>query len=282
MMEEQPEGIQLDTEFITSEEENFLLYCINNQKWSTLSRGRTQQYGWSYNYIEGPIKKIKPLPEWAINIVQKMMDKKYITQYPDQLIIDEYILGREIGTHTDSEQFGDTIISLSLLSIYLFQFKKHFSSEKTYDLCLEPGTLCTMKGESRYKWKHQISVKKINIASRNHHSSERTLRSKGILLTFRYVSFDVKYEECRKKLIKWIKNEYSEKGWKFFDPVLDNAEKIINDILNSRFKKKYKDSKRYEAVIIWNHIRRKLNVRKLMYELYLTKLNKIEVVTFVI
>jgi len=263
---EQPNGLKLITEFITPEEETLLIKKIDEQKWDTRLKRRTQHYGWEYSYTKGPLEKAEPIPSWINFVTQKMIDLKYINEHPDQLIINEYMPGQGIGEHKDSTQFEETIISVSLASTCLFQFLKGYNSDITYDVFLQPRTMVIMKDESRYLWTHHIPARKIDIID-NH----RKKRERRVSLTFRYVPFETKYNECKKKIIKWIKDEYIKNGWKFFNSVLYDAKETIENILMASFKKKYPPStniKRYEAIIIWNYIRREPNIKELIYNLY--------------
>lgn len=79
----------------------------------------------------------------------------------------------------------------------------------------------------------------------------------------------------KKNVLGWMKDEYVEKGWKFFDPMIGNAEKLIETLLKTR-KDEIKGENDYlrkksEAALIWFHIREFEGVKDKMYRIYREK-----------
>ncbi len=177
-----PNDLEIYTNFITPEQETELVTSIKKEKWSKQLSRRTQHYGYEYQYHGKNLNAAPAIPDWGIVIIDKMIEEKIIETAPNQIIVNEYKPGKGIGPHIDSLLFDDIIISLSLASACTFRFTKSKNRNITHEIYLQPRTLIVMKGESRYKWLHDIpSVKYDDV---NGIAVERKTR---ISLTFRYV-----------------------------------------------------------------------------------------------
>lgn len=253
---ETPKGLHMQFNFITPEEEKYLLDCVDNSEWNNQLRRRTQHYGFIYDYSGGPLEKTKPFPQWAKQIAEKMINEKFITKCPDQMIVNEYNPGQGIGKHIDSDMFEDTIISLSLNSACLFRFSRNPTSfgktKSRYDVNLKPRTLVIMEGESRYEWSHQIPAIK---------------KERRVSLTFRYVPFDTKYRCHKSDISKWVKKEYEVHGWKFFDSIIEYAEDTIDEILKE--KEVEEKTPKCKAKVVWNYFKKIDFVKEAIYEKYI-------------
>jgi len=173
-------GLFVLKDFINEEEEAELLTHIYDKLWDETLTRRTQQYGWEYNYHGGPLKKARPLPKWTNGIITRLTEENYIKTPPEQLIINEYIPGQGISFHKDKYIFGDTILSVSLGSACMFQFKRH---ENIYDIYLEPKTLIIMREDARYKWMHGIPGRLRDIVD-----GTKIQRETRVSLTFRWLA----------------------------------------------------------------------------------------------
>jgi alkylated DNA repair dioxygenase AlkB len=150
------QGLTYTTNFITEEQEQFLIYKIDTQPWLSDLKRRVQHYGYKYDYKARKITpdlKIGSIPEW-LQILPNF----------DQVIVNEYLCGQGITPHIDCIPcFGETICSLSLLESCEMVLER--GTEK-HSIILEPRSLLTFQGEARYKWKHSIPVRKSNIKNR--------------------------------------------------------------------------------------------------------------------
>jgi alkylated DNA repair dioxygenase AlkB len=179
------QGLQYVNNFLSLEEENALLQKIDQQVWLTDLKRRVQHYGYKYNYKTRTIDKslfLGGLPNWALEIVQKIYQSKYLDILPDQVIVNEYEPGQGITPHIDCPScFTDTIISLSLGSSCLMDFI-HKSTQEKQSILLESRSLIVLKGEARYQWLHGIAPRKKDVFQ-----GETILRGRRISLTFRKV-----------------------------------------------------------------------------------------------
>lgn len=150
------EGLTYTKDYITEEQEKFLINHIDTQPWLNDLKRRVQHYGYKYDYKAKKITpdlKIDDIPEW----LQIMSDY-------DQVIINEYLCGQGITPHIDCIPcFGDTICSISLLETCEMILEM---DNIKHSIILEPRSLLTFRGEARYKWKHSIPQKKSNIKNR--------------------------------------------------------------------------------------------------------------------
>lgn len=153
-----PQGLVYRPRFITEDEELELIRNIDSMPWSTALKRRVQHYGYVYDYLaRGVTEKATPIPEWLNCVINRMLEKGVMPKYPDQVIVNEYRSGQGIGPHVDSvTAFDDKISSLSLgLATPMDFVRKGTSDRRSY--LLEPRSLITLSGESRYLWSHGIN-----------------------------------------------------------------------------------------------------------------------------
>ena len=207
-MEETPvPGLTLILDFINPTEERRILDFLNDSSectWRTDLSRRTMHFGGTYCLMPSKsddLRKIKPevlkapsMPlefEW---LIQRMVDADLFPndQRPQYCIVNEYTKNLGISAHTENFQFGEPVVGLSLLSACPIRFHeltepydgsvrsgKAGKAERTgkkADLSLPGRSLLVMRGESRWKWQHEIA---------------RLLKGRGpgwkrISLTFRY------------------------------------------------------------------------------------------------
>lgn len=179
------EGLEYYKRFISPEEERELLNSIDNSNWLTDLKRKVQHYGFKYDYRARKIDesfRIGKLPFWSELIVERMQEKKIIDFAPDQLIINNYEIGEGISMHVDCEPcFTDTIISLSLFSDIVMDFKRLNSNQKD-NILLQRGSLLVISGDARYKYEHGIAQRK-----RDLFNERKRDRQRRISLTFRKV-----------------------------------------------------------------------------------------------
>ena len=152
-------GLLYIPNFVSVEEQVMLLEVINKQVWLSDLKRRVQHYGYKYDYKRRNIDQsmfLGKLPEWTKFITDRLISQNLI-QNPDQLIVNEYLVGQGISDHIDCEPcFGETIISLTLGSTCVMNFKN--GSDKV-EVLLEKGSLVVLTGDARYKWTHGIPAR---------------------------------------------------------------------------------------------------------------------------
>ncbi len=115
-----------------------------------------------------------PLPgelEW---LIQRMVDAHVFldSQKPQYCIVNEYTDNLGISAHTENFQFGEPVVGLSLLSACPIRFHeltepfdgsvrsgeagKAKRTGGKVDVGMSGRNLLVMKGESRWKWQHEI------------------------------------------------------------------------------------------------------------------------------
>jgi len=159
------DGLTLIPDFITDDEEEMLICNINKQPWNTSLKRLTQHYGYTYNYSSKSIDRVKDkapnIPDWISVFTDRMLNDRYISVKPDQVIINRYLPGEGISAHIDAPYlFKDRIYSISLGSSCKMIFRKENDTLSPYIYQLMPRTLLIMEDDARYKYTHEIpSVK---------------------------------------------------------------------------------------------------------------------------
>lgn len=177
------DGLRYVPHFISSEAEAALIQMIDQQPWITDLRRRVQHYGYRYDYKARGLASdlyLGHIPAWLHPYCQQLQSEGHFTQIPDQVIVNEYLPGQGIASHTDCIPcFGDTIASISLGSGCQMDFE---SGKKRTSYYLEPQSLLVLSNEARYQWKHGIAARKSDKVDGNLASRDRRMS-----LTFRNV-----------------------------------------------------------------------------------------------
>lgn len=178
-------GILYLSEFLSAEEEADLLNHIDSQPWITDLGRRVQHYGYRYNYKKAKLDRnvtLPPIPSWLVRMQKDLMDECSLDLPPNQLIVNEYEPGYGISDHIDAtDDFGETIMMVSLGSSCVMDFTSIETNQKEA-VFLENRSLLMIQGDARYKWKHGIAKRKVDIWD-----GIPFPRSRRVSLTFRYV-----------------------------------------------------------------------------------------------
>ena len=178
-------GLRYCRDYVAAKEQADLIEIIDQQPWITDLKRRVQHYGYRYNYTHRRVEPdmfLGPLPQWAEELARRLHQDGFVTQVPDQLIINEYEPGQGISSHIDCVPcFGDTILSLSLGSPCIMTFTRLQHASQVAVL-LEPRSLVVMQGEARRVWKHGIPSRKVDT-----YHGQRIERGRRLSLTFRNV-----------------------------------------------------------------------------------------------
>lgn len=200
-------GLALLLNFIEPAEERNILSFLNDSSkctWRTDLSRRTMHFGGTYCLMPSksdvPIKakpeilQAPPIPGEFHWLIQRMVDAHVFPdhQRPQYCIVNEYTGNLGISAHTENFQFGEPVVGLSLLSACPIRFReltepfdgsvrsgKAGKANKTgrkADVDMPGRSLLVMRGESRWKWQHEI------VRS----SKARGPGWKRVSLTFRY------------------------------------------------------------------------------------------------
>jgi len=185
-------GLNYVPNFLSETEEAELVKKIDQSNWIYDIKRRVQHYGWRYDYINrqiDPGMRIDKLPDWALEVAQRLVEQELVPQMPDQLIVNEYIRDQGIGRHVDKEpNFADGIAMISLLESWEMVFRKKDNSKVKRNVMLDSRSVAVMSGPARYQWTHEIPYRKSEPGPKRPDGKRpRKLRKRRLSLTFRKV-----------------------------------------------------------------------------------------------
>lgn len=156
-------GLTYCREVLTFEEQGRVLAEVNARPWRQNLKRRVQHYGYKYDYKARSVDLsmyVGPLPEFAVEVAQRLLDLDLIEEMPDQLIVNEYEPGQGITAHIDCEPcFKDTISTVSLGWAYEMDFIE-FDRREVKTALLAQGSALVMQAQARNKWMHRINARK--------------------------------------------------------------------------------------------------------------------------
>ena len=162
-LDESPEGLRYQPDFITPDEENELVSLIQTIDVQPFQFGqfegkrRVAWFGWQYDYSDRKIKKAEEIPSWLSGIMARVEAFDHLE--PDsikQVLVTEYEAGVGIGWHRDKSHF-DRVYGLSLQTPCRFRFRRKNGSKWTrFALEAQPRSLYRMAGPARLDWEHSI------------------------------------------------------------------------------------------------------------------------------
>jgi alkylated DNA repair dioxygenase AlkB/SAM-dependent methyltransferase len=146
-----PPGLMLKNDFLTPEQQKLLVDYFDSKTWNEELKRRTQHYGYKYDYNGGPLVATNPMEGPIKEIADFLRVNNIIDAH--QCIVNEYDQKDYINAHTDSPQFGDIVVSISLTYPTEMIFSR---GDVKVPVILRPGSIIVMGGESRHSWKHEI------------------------------------------------------------------------------------------------------------------------------
>lgn len=182
-------GLTILRDFVSKDEEQQLLdFLYHSAKctWRTDLSRRCMHFGGTYCLYTPANQKhetstSKPevlqaplMPSDLSWLIDRFICKGIFTadQIPQYCIVNEYVDAQGISAHVENFSFAEPVVGLSLLSPVHMRFHeltrenggsvrsgKAAKAEKTgrvEDVLLEGRSLCVMRGESRWKWQHEI------------------------------------------------------------------------------------------------------------------------------
>jgi alkylated DNA repair dioxygenase AlkB len=148
-------GLRYLPGYLTEADERALAAAIDTMPWDTEWRRRRQPYGAGY----GSNETAPPIPEWGRVLADRLLADGVTPEPFDQMLVNEYLPGQGISPHRDYAPFGRTVVSLSLLSACVMDFR-HPPTGRRESLLLERRSLLVLAGEARYDWEHGIAPRK--------------------------------------------------------------------------------------------------------------------------
>jgi alkylated DNA repair dioxygenase AlkB len=149
-------GLSYRPNYITPAEEAELVAAIDQEDWDTTWDRRRQPYGAAYG---AGAQTQRPIPAWGQKLAQRMHWEGISERVFDQLLINEYLPGQGIALHRDYSPFDRTVVSLSLLSPCVMDFRRA-DGQVSASLQLEPRSLLVLSDAARYQWQHGIARRK--------------------------------------------------------------------------------------------------------------------------
>lgn len=173
-------GLSYVDEFISLTEEKLLVEFVDSMPWNRDLKRRTQQYGFKYNYrVRDSVQKTVPIPKEFEFLIDRLMQNNLLQERPDQVIVNEYVIGQGISAHVDNPYlFKDGIVSVSLNSPAYMNFTSREDSSIKKAVQLGRRSAIILKGPARYEWMHSIPMRA---------SDYGVFRTRRVSLTFRKV-----------------------------------------------------------------------------------------------
>lgn len=149
-------GLSYLPSYVTEQEEQELVRAIDREPWDITWDRRRQYYGATYGAAPGPER---PIPAWGLALAKRMHGEGLSERPFDQLLVNEYEPGQGIALHHDHQPFDRTVVSLSLLSPCVMDFRCPTDGRRA-SLLLERRSLLVLSDEARYQWQHGIARRK--------------------------------------------------------------------------------------------------------------------------
>ena len=157
------EGLRLQEDFVTPEEELILLNRIQSLEFRAMkmrgvvAKRRVIHYGVNYSFETFKATLGPPTPEFLLPLRRRAaafagVDANDVAE----ALITEYSPGAAIGWHRDAAPFG-IVIGISLLSACRFRFRRgRVRAWETVDAPLPPRSGYVLTGPARTQWEHSI------------------------------------------------------------------------------------------------------------------------------
>jgi alkylated DNA repair dioxygenase AlkB len=170
-------GLKYLPNYITPAEEQAIVAAIDAAPWDVTWDRRRQPYGARYGRT--PSEAPPPIPAWGRALADRLHRESVVDRPFDHMLINEYLPGQGIALHRDYDPFDRTVVSLSLLSACVMDFRRP-SDNRRESILLEPRSLLILTDEARYDWQHGIARRKSD-----RWQTQRLHRSRRLSVTFR-------------------------------------------------------------------------------------------------
>jgi alkylated DNA repair dioxygenase AlkB len=149
-------GLTYLRDYVTADVERALLTAIDAEPWDETWKRRRQVYGAAYGTSR---QDYRALPAWSDELVTRLYAEGVSEQLFDHMVVNEYLPGQGISLHRDYEPFGRTVVSLSLLSDCVMDFRRVADAHRE-SILLERFSLLVLSDAARYEWEHGIAPRK--------------------------------------------------------------------------------------------------------------------------
>lgn len=164
---ELPSGFEYYPDFLSSDEQSFLISCIQQYQLSKFvfhgyeAKRKAKSFGLDYSFTNKSLTEGDPIPVEFLEVIRKVSAKINVDHSSiKELLILEYPVGSVINWHRDAPPF-DIIAGISLAAPCIFKLrpynKQNRKRSSTISLEVLPGSLYIMKGESRQQWEHSTA-----------------------------------------------------------------------------------------------------------------------------
>ena len=179
---EYPPGFRYLPEFITAEEEGFLISACQQQELNVFrfqgyeAKRRVASFGQDWNFDTRTLHQGKPIPLAFQPLISKVAAEACLgpTDFVE-LLVTHYPVGAVINWHRDAPPFG-LVAGISLLTGCTFRLRPYEKAKQNRTNLLSfPVTrrsLYLMDGASRTDWQHSISP----VANERYSITLRTLQ----------------------------------------------------------------------------------------------------------
>src|SRR5438270_2936796 len=136
-------GLRYLPDYIDEIEEGELVTAIDVLPWNSDWKRRRQPYGGAY----GRGSDAPPIPVWGRRLADRLFADGLTPEPFDQMLVNEYLPGQGISPHRDYAPYGRTVVSLSLLSACVMDFR-HVPNGHRERLLLERRSLLVLSDEA--------------------------------------------------------------------------------------------------------------------------------------
>lgn len=140
--------------YLSEPEERELVAAIDQSPWNTEWHRRRQPYGAGYGGSDAT-----PIPDWGRRLADRLHADGTTPQSFDQMLVNEYQPGQGIALHRDYAPYGRFVVSISLLTPCVMDFREVRTSRRER-LLREPRSVLVLADEARYEWEHGIAPRK--------------------------------------------------------------------------------------------------------------------------
>lgn len=158
-----PSGLIFLPEFLTQDEELYLLDFVNSMDFRSLqmhgvmAKRRIKQFGWHYAFESFKLTPADPIPTAFASIQARSATLAGIgsSEWAEALVT-EYPASSGIGWHRDAPAFG-IVAGISLLGACRMRFQTGTGvTRMTSAIDLPRRSIYLLTGEARTKWQHMI------------------------------------------------------------------------------------------------------------------------------
>ena len=174
-------GLCYIADYLTPVTEALLLEAADAHEWQMFVDHGVQVCGYHYNHGKREAYQIGQLPVWAAELARRLWREGIAPDLPNQLVVNDYPIGRGIFPHIDPDAFGDVVISVSLGSSCVMRFSP-VGSGVAEEHFLERRSVIVLSGDARWNWTHEIPARAVD-----HWGTDERPRSRRVSLTYRFV-----------------------------------------------------------------------------------------------